>query len=136
MKHFLAILFIILSISSIAQNSKVSFTLDDRDRIIQIEEKLNSQQLQINDIKQEIKDVKLEILNQFYWGFGIMIAFMIFLLGYIIWDRRTAITPVREKAYILSENYQKLIAVLKEYAKKQPELAEILRTNGLLLSHK
>ncbi len=37
MKYFLTIYFIILSIYSIAQNSKVPFSLDDRDRIIQIE---------------------------------------------------------------------------------------------------
>ena len=129
MKHFLIPFFIgVISISALAQSREVSFTLEDRDRIIQIEEKLNSQQQQINDIKIQMNDIKI----LFYWGFGILFSLQLFIFGYMVWDRRTAITPVREKTYTLSENYQKLITILKEYAKKQPELAEILRTNGLL----
>ena len=128
----LLIAYCLLPMATLAQNREVPFTLEDRDRIIQMNEKLNSQQTQINDVKtelsavkQEIKDVKQEILNLFYWGFGIMLFLMLFLLGFIIWDRRTAMEPVREHT-------QSLIQSLREYAKEQPKMADILRSHGLL----
>lgn len=107
------IIFIFFGLNIFAQTREVPFTLEDRDRIILIEEKLNSQQMQINDIKKEIgnlrgeirgeignlrAEIKVEInglITQYYWGFGILIAILLFLLGYIIWDRRTAIAPLR-----------------------------------------
>ncbi len=118
--------------SGLAQSRDVPFTLEDRDRIIQIEEKINSQQIQINDVKtelsdmkQEVKDIKQEILNLFYWGFGSMMSFMLFLLGFIIWDRRTTVDPIRERTQLLMQT-------LREYAKEQPKLADILRSHGLM----
>ena len=114
------------------QSREVPFTMEDRDRIIQMNEKLNSQQIQINDmktelssVKQQIKDVKQEMVNLFYWGFGIMMSFMLFLLGFIIWDRRTAMEPIRERS-------MSLIQSLREYSKEHPKLADILRSHGLI----
>jgi hypothetical protein len=57
---------------------------------------------------------------------------MIFMLGYMIWDRRTALKPALDKAREAEENSKSLILVLKDYAKKNAELAEILRTHGIL----
>ncbi len=131
------------SLPLLAQMREVPFTLDDRDRIMQTQVKVESmrnemntrfesRQRQITDVKtelsavrQEIKDVKQEIVNLFYWGFGIMLSLMLFVLGFIIWDRRTAMEPVRERT-------QSLLQSLREYAKEQPKLADILRSHGLL----
>jgi len=44
--------------------------------------KFDSQQRQLDDIK-----------ALFYWGFGILITLFIFMFGYMIWDRRTAMQP-------------------------------------------
>lgn len=125
-----------------AQSREVPFTLEDRDRIIQIGEKLNSQQQQINDMKHQISDVKESFQQQindlkestqqqindlrslFYWGFGIVISLILFLFGFIIWDRRTVTEPIREKTQIL-------LQVLREYSKDQPKLSEILRSHGI-----
>jgi hypothetical protein len=60
--------------------------------------KFESQQQQINDLK-----------TMFFWGFGIMITLMIFMLGYMIYDRRTAMHPIREKADRTENNLQSLI---------------------------
>ncbi len=64
------------------QQVVVPYTLADRDRAIRTEAKLESQQLQLDDVK-----------TLFYWGFGILITLIIFMLGYMIWDRRTAMQP-------------------------------------------
>ena len=115
---------------------EVPFTLDDRDRLIQIEEKLNSQQKQITDLKENLQkqiDTRFEatdtrfdaMQDKFNWGFGIMMSLMLFLLGFIIWDRRTTLDPIRQHT-------QSLIQTLREYAKEQPKLADILRSYGLM----
>lgn len=122
-----------------SQSKEVPFTLEDRDRIIQMSEKLNSQQTQINDIKtelaeikqeirnlhQEIKDVRQEMKSELNWKFGILFSMMIFLLGYIMWDRKTVTQPIKEHT-------QSLIQSLREYAKEEPKLADILRSHGLM----
>ena len=100
--------------ASATYSREVPFTLEDRDRIIKMDERLESQQRQLDDLK-----------TLFYWGFGILFSLMLFLLGFIIWDRRTAMEPVRERT-------QSLILTLREYAKEQPKLADILRSYGLM----
>ncbi len=133
MNRLLTILILIFfSVKGYCQTKEISFTLDDRDRIIRLEEKFDSKFEAINERfdyqQQQINDLK----NMFYWGFGIVIALIIFLLGYIIWDRRTALIPVREKTFDVSEKNKLLLKILKEYSQKQPELAKIMKLHGLL----
>ena len=140
MHRLLTILILIFfSVKGYCQTKEISFTLDDRDRIIRLEEKFDSKFEAINARfeainerfdyqQQQINDLK----NMFYWGFGIVIALIIFLLGYIIWDRRTALIPVREKNFDVSEKNKLLLKILKEYSQKQPELAKIMKLHGLL----
>ena len=124
-KYLFLILFVSCSLTSFTQSTSVPFTLEDRDRIIRTEEKLESlrndmnvkfesQQRQINDLK-----------TMFVWGFGILISLMLFTLGYTIWDRRTALNPVRIKTETISN-------ILRDFAKENDKFAEILRTYGLL----
>jgi len=91
MKPYLLVLlfcFTLLGFPSLAQEQQVvvPYTLADRDRAIRteanMESKFESQQRQLDDIK-----------TLFYWGFGILITLLIFMLGYMIWDRRTALQP-------------------------------------------
>ena len=147
MNRLLTILILIFfSVKGYCQTKEISFTLDDRDRIIRLEEKFDSKFEAIN-ARFETINTKFEALNErfdyqqqqindlkniFYWGFGIVIALIIFLLGYIIWDRRTALIPVREKTYDVAEKNKLLLKILKEYSQKQPELAKIMKLHGLL----
>jgi hypothetical protein len=54
------------------------------------------------------------------------------MLGYMIWDRRTAMQPALVQASKAEENSRDLKSILREYSKKHPDLAEILRTHGML----
>jgi hypothetical protein len=83
--------------------------------------KFDGQQRQLDDIK-----------TLFYWGFGILITLFIFMLGYMIWNRRTALKPALDKAVEAESRTKSFLVVLREYAVKHPELAEIMRTHGLL----
>ena len=50
---------------------------------------------------------------------------MVFLFGFVLWDRRTTIAPVK----LQNEH---IIDALTEYSKENPKLAEILRKAGIL----
>jgi len=90
--------------------------------------KFESQRNEMNT-RFEAIDSKIETL---YWGFGILITLMLFLFGYIIWDRRTALNPVQNKTLSLEERINKLEFMNREQAKINPGFAEILRNAGLL----
>jgi predicted PurR-regulated permease PerM len=156
MKRFFSIsIIILLAVSSaFAQNRQaVPFTLDDRDRLIKLEADVNSIRNEINSLRNEMNSLRSEMNTNlqsidkqflyqqkqmddlkvlFYWGFGIMITLMIFMLGYMIWDRRTALKPALDKAEDVDYKTRNLISALREYARSHPDLADILRTNGLL----
>lgn len=54
------------------------------------------------------------------------------MLGYMIWDRRTALKPALLKDEDATDKTRNLVAALREYARSHPDLAEILKTYGLL----
>ncbi len=154
MKNLFTVLFFLgLACQLFSQSREVPFTLDDRDRIMRTEEKLialeNKLDNSIGSLRSEMNarfeavdsrfnsmdsklasmDTKFETL---YWAFGIVIALILFLLGYIIWDRRTALNPVQDKTNNLENRLTKLEIVVKEQARKDPVFAELLRHAGIL----
>ncbi|MCD4696828.1 MAG: hypothetical protein K8S16_11380 [Bacteroidales bacterium] len=158
MKKISGILIIIsFVLNGFSQTREVPYTLDDRDRHIRTEEKVESlrnemnsfrnemnarfegvnksiierfdnQQRQIDNIKTDIGGIKTMLL----WGFGILFSLFLFILGYMIWDRRTAISPVREKTFAVSEKINILEKILIEESKTNKRLAEILHSYGIL----
>ena len=133
------ILFLVLLAQAFPQSSEVPFTLEDRDRLMRTEEKVESLRVEVN-IK--IESLRNEMNTRFeaveskidtlYWGFGILIALMLFLFGYIVWDRRTALNPIQNKTMNLEERLSKLEFITRQQAKKDPAFAEILKHAGLL----
>ena len=124
MKKLLILVFVLLFsgiLKAQEQQVVVPYTLADRDRAIRTEVKLESQQSQLADVK-----------SLFYWGFGILITLFIFMLGYMIWDRRTAMQRALEKSIEAEAKSSNLIRALRDYSKKHADLAEILRSHGIL----
>ena len=127
----------------------VPYTLADRDRTIRLEakmeafdakmealeSKMDSQESKM-DVKFSKMDVKFEAVNAridyLFWLQGVIVALILFILGYTIWDRKTALQPALAQASKAEENSRNLIATLREYAKKHADLAEILRSHGIL----
>jgi len=128
------------------QQIVVPYTLADRDRAIQTEAKIGILETRIYALDEKMavrfENIDKQFMYQqkqiddiktlFYWGFGILITLFIFMLGYMIWDRRTAMQPALEQLSKANENSRNLIIMLREYSKKHPDLAEILRTHGVL----
>ena len=145
-KIILIIIVIVCAFSAFSQNQTVPYTLADRDRQIRTEGKIESLQGKIESFRNEIDtkfesqqrqidDLKELILMQnsfLYWAFGVIITIVLFTLGYTIWDRRTALQPVREKTYSVSEKVNVLENILKEEAKSNMRLAGIMKSYGIL----
>lgn len=133
------LLAVIVTISSTGYAGEVRFTQDDRDRLIRLEEGQKSLQRQIDDFKvstqRQFDGMQRQFDNLYtliLWGFGILFGGMGILIGFVIWDRRTALAPAVKKARELEEREETLERVLKEYAKIDPRMAEILKSAHLM----
>ena len=74
------------------------------------------------DAQESKMDVKFEAVNSridyLFWLQGVIVALILFMLGYMIWDRRTALQPALDKASDANEKSTTLIQTLREYSKK------------------
>jgi len=146
---FISLLFLTFhNIPALAQEQQivVPYTLADRDRTIRAEAKMEAIEAKMEAIEAKMDaletkmDVKFDNIQRqidqlsilFYWGFGILISLFIFMMGYMIWDRRTALQPALDKATNADAKSTSLIQALREYSKNHADLAEILRTYGIL----
>jgi len=96
---------LILSFLLKAQEQQVviPYTLADRDRAIGTDAKIGTLDAKISALDVRFESIDKQFFYQqkqiddikilFYWGFGILITLFIFMLGYMIWDRRTAMQP-------------------------------------------
>jgi len=150
MRTFITIIFVLLLSAGIKvraqEQQPVPYTLADRDRLIKVEAEIGSVRSEMNSLRSEMNAFRNEINARldsqqiqiddlktlFFWGFSIIITLIIFMLGYMIWDRRTALKPALLKAEDATDKTRNLVSALREYARSHPDLAEILKTYGLL----
>lgn len=85
-----------------------------------------------SDLQGLIKDVRSDLQSFLLWGFGIVFAGIFALIGFVLWDRRTALAPAIRKNQELEERENKVESALKEYAEKEPRLKEALKHAGLM----
>jgi hypothetical protein len=132
MKPFITSLLVLLlccTLSGKAQEQQiVPYTLADRDRAIRTEVKMEALESKM-DTKFEAVNARIDYI---FWLMGVLVALILFNLGYTIWDRRTALKPALDKADSANYKSTNLINALREYAQKHPDLANILKTHGLL----
>ena len=131
MKKLIILVFVLLFsgiLKAQEQQVVVPYTLADRDRTIRLEAKMEALESKM-DVKFEAVNARIDYL---FWLQGIIVALILFILGYTIWDRRTALQPALAQASKAEENSRTLISTLREYAKKHADLAEILRSHGIL----
>ncbi|MGV8135428.1 MAG: hypothetical protein AB2L20_09440 [Mangrovibacterium sp.] len=104
MKLFIASLwfFLFTAVSFVnAQDIKsVPYTLDDRDRAIRTEARIDALDAKFDariNVLEEKTDIRFEAVNSridyIFWLLGVIVALILFTLGYTIWDRRTALKP-------------------------------------------
>jgi hypothetical protein len=130
-----------------AETKEIPFTLDDRDRIIRTEQKIEALNVKIDTkvdgIQTEMNarfsavdkqfegfrsemNARFDQLFSFLWAIiGIFTTMMVSVFGFAFWDRKLSLAPMKR------ENLKTLNA-LREYAEHQPKLREILKNAGLL----
>ena len=106
-----------------------------RNEMNSLRNEMNSLRSEMNSLRNEI-NARFESINKridtLYWILGIIVMLVLFNLGYSIWDRRTALNPIREQTVDVSQKVETLIKVLREESKTNKKLAEILQSFGLL----
>lgn len=142
MKTFIAILLLLIVSPLLPLQAQeqlaVPFTLADRDRITRTEIKLEALETKMDaefDALESKMNTQFEVV---FWALGIMMALTLFILGYTIWDRRTALRPAldmarlaEERSSLAAEKSSKAITILRELAQKYPEIDEKLKMHGL-----
>jgi hypothetical protein len=139
-KSIICIYILILPLILKAELNKIPFTIDDRDRIIRTEQKveaLNTKiEIKVDGLRSEMNGkfdglrsemtARFDQLFNFLWAIiGIFTTMMVSVFGFAFWDRKLSLAPIRR------EN-EKTLNILREYAKHQPKLLEILKNAGLL----
>ena len=136
MKRYLTFSIIVISLMVPPLSQAEEFTQKDRERLIRLETKVEEGQKvlqrQITDLRATTQRQTDDLRALILWGFGILFGGMGLLIGFVIWDRRTALEPVAKKYKELEEQGEMYKRALKEYAKVEPKLAEILRALNLL----
>jgi len=124
---------------SAAQNKAVSFTQDDRNRLIRVDERFYSLEIKVAKLEERINSLEDKIDYKFdalqiqindiktfmLWGFGILFSGMGFLIGFVMWDRRTTLAPV------IKEN-QAIKRVFLKLAENNTDVKKALKEEGIL----
>ncbi len=85
------------------------------------------------EMKSEMASLRTEITGFLLWGFGLLFTGMLILVGFILWDRRSALKPVKDEIDDLKERkVDRIIAALKKLSEDDARFAQVLRGVGLL----
>jgi hypothetical protein len=120
---FLAIFFAFALVSN-AQQQEVPYTLADRNRMIQVEAKVDALSARFDQVDRRIDRMEDKFDTYFTWGFGLVLGAIFALFGFIIFDRRTTLAPVKREQ-------DKLLEVLKELGKEDAKIREALKKVAL-----
>ncbi|MEW6620349.1 MAG: hypothetical protein AB1422_13615 [bacterium] len=96
-----------------------------------VKEEIQHIDKRIDDLRQEMNTRIDDLKDLMLTGFGILFAGMFALVGFVIWDRRTALAPAVKRVKELEEREDRLEKAIKEFAWKEPRLAQALRSVGL-----
>jgi len=126
---FVIVVLFLASGSVFAQTQKDIQEIKERlarleERVSGLDKGLNKR---IDDLDNKLSKRIDDLANLLY----VILAGMFALVGFVIWDRRTALAPAIRKSRDLEEREEKLERALKEFAMKNPEMRDILKNLGL-----
>ncbi len=103
-----------------------------KEEIQHVDKLIDDLRSEVQNVRSEIKDLRSELQGFMLWSFGIVFAGIFALIGFVLWNRRTALAPAIRKNQELEERENKIESALKKYAQKEPRLKEILKHVGLM----
>jgi len=81
----------------------------------------------------EVSTLRSDLMNLMFWGFGVLFSGWFILIGFILWDRRSTLKPIRDELKDLEvRKVDQMLQALQKLAQDDPKLAEILRSFSLL----
>ena len=93
LKKLLTILLFALPLFIRAEAKEIPFTLDDRDRIIRTEQKVESMNARFDAV-----DKRFDQLFNFLWAIiGIFTTMMVAVFGFAFWDRKLSLAPLKKE---------------------------------------
>jgi len=141
MKRFVAFMLFCLyvAVPAFSQTRSDNFTSEDRKVLTDLQVKVGQLDVKLDEYQKQTQlqfaNIQRQMDNQqtfLYWGFGILISFMGFILGFVLWDRRTTLAPVIKETEALKRQENRILDILRSYSEKAPELRELLRNAGIL----
>ena len=88
---------------------------------------------EMGSLRAEMGSLRTEILGFMKWGFGLLFTGMLILVGFILWDRRSTLKPVKDELDELErKKVDRLIAAMKKLSEEDSKVAQALRSVGLL----
>ena len=149
----------VLAVSS-ANAGADSFTQKDRELLIRLDERLNQIEKRLEELRIDTnkrfeqidkrfeqvdkrfdeQNKRFETLQQLMMAIvGAFAAIVAVTIGFAIWDRRTMVRPFEDKVKKIEDDIvsdrkrlESLFEVLRNYAKKHPDLADILKQFSIL----
>ena len=139
-KVYLFLMVIVLTIFSaqVTFSKEVPFTLEDKERLIRIETKLQEMDKRFEQIDKRIDQVdkRIDQLQIFLWILsGIFTSLVVAVIGFAFWDRRTMLREARREfaEYMEKEStLRRIHEALKYMAQNNVSLAEALKKFNLL----
>jgi len=138
------ILFFILLISECLSAKDIPYTLEDRDRLIRVEAKLESFEKRFEQIDKRFEQIdkrfeavdkrfesfenRFERLENFIIG-GLSLLFtgMLAMVGFIMWDRRSVVNPVIQELKNKDSEITKLKLKEEELERREQLLESVLK---------
>ena len=146
-KWILHIALLLFCVDLFAQTDRsVPFTLEDRDRILRIEQRLDAMEKRFEQVDKRFEELRADMNARFEQQhntimmlIGVFTAITTATIGFALWDRRTMIRPFETKVKEIETNMdalktsnKNLIESLRELAKTDTKLAEVLKQFNLL----
>ena len=101
--------------------------------LTRLEEGVKANKEMILALRNEIRSMRTEILGFMKWGFGLLFSGMLILVGFILWDRRSTLKPVKDELDELERRkVDRIIAAMKKLSEEDSRIAQALRRVGLL----
>ena len=115
---------------------EASSKISDREIIeslVRLEEGIKANAEGIKTNREMIVSLRNEILGFMKWGFGLLFSGMLILVGFILWDRRSTLAPVKDDLDKLERRkVDRLITAMKKLSEDDSRIAQVLRSVGLL----
>lgn len=130
-------LLLIVLLFGIAFPKEVPFTLEDRDRMIRLEEGQKAIMQRFEQIDKRFEQVERQIdrlIDIMLAIFAGQIALVATVIGVLIWDRRTVVKKATDDALEKFESgkFKNLLEAMKDLAKEDEKIARALKKYNLL----